>query len=123
MSFRDELASRRARKAQMAEQETRERNAQVAKIRSRAAEVAHHLTHQGADVGLVVENQNGRVTLSHPKLKEQITIDSDIARYTLIKNVVRVSGPKTVPNTQQSVETLDEIDSYVLDWLEGIGAS
>jgi hypothetical protein len=119
MSFKEELADRRARKAKMAKQETRHREAQLAKIESRASEVAQHLTQQGANVGLVVQNQNGRVTLSH---LEQITIDADPVRYTLLRNQPHVSGRKMLENTQHSVETVGEIDIYVLDWLEKIGA-
>jgi hypothetical protein len=122
MSFKEELADRRARKAKMAKQETRHREAQLAKIESRASEVAQHLTQQGANVGLVVQNQNGRVTLSHSQSKEQITIDADPVRYTLLRNQPHVSGRKMLENTQHSVETVGEIDIYVLDWLERIGA-
>jgi hypothetical protein len=122
VSFKEELANRRARKAKMAKQETRHREEQVAKIESRACELAQHLTQQGANVGLVVQNQNGRVTLSHSQSKEQITIDADPVRYSLLRNQPHVGGRRTLENTQQSVEKVDEIDTYVLDWLERIGA-
>jgi hypothetical protein len=122
MSFKEELANRRARKAKMAKQETRHREEQLAKIEGRASELAQHLTQQGANVGLVVQNQNGRVTLSHSQSKEQITIDADPVRYSLLRNQPHVGGRRTLENTHQSVEKVDEIDTYVLDWLERIGA-
>ena len=122
MSFKEELANRRARKAKMAKQETRHREEQLAKIEGRASELAQHLTQQGANVGLVVQNQNGRVTLSHSQSKEQITIDADPVRYSLLRNQPHVGGRRTLENTQQSVEKVDEIDTHVLDWLERIGA-
>ena len=106
----------------MAKQETRHREEQLAKIESRASEVDRHLKQEGTNVGLVVQYQNSGVTLSHSQSKEQITIDADPVRYTLLRNQPHVSGRKMLENTQHSVETVGEIDIYVLDWLERIGA-
>jgi hypothetical protein len=124
MSFKEELEKRRAKKAHLADQEARRQNAELAKIETRAAEVAEHLTEEGADVGLVVQNEKGRVTVRHPKSKEYITIDPDTVRYTLFRVVSEITfGRPTGGAGQQSIETQGQIDDYVLNWLESIDVS
>jgi hypothetical protein len=125
MSFKQELARRKAQKEQAAEQQANQQQIAIAKIESRAAEVAQHLKvgAEGMD-GLAIHLDGARVTFSHKKSQERIIINANTARYDLFSEQPRRDGgpPQTVRDSPRRVETLDDIDLYVLEFLERIGA-
>jgi hypothetical protein len=125
MSFKEELERRKAQKVQAAQQQADQQQVAIAKIESRAAEVAQHLKRkaEGMD-GLDIHHDGARVTISHKKSRERVFIDANTARYDLFRDEPRRDGepPQTVRDSRRRVETLDDIDLYVLEFLERIGA-
>jgi hypothetical protein len=125
MSFKQELGRRKAQREQGAQQQADQQQAAVAKIESRAAAVAQHLKRkaEGMD-GLDIYQDGARVTISHKNSQERVFIDADTARYDLLRVEPRRDGgpPQTVRESPRRVETLDDIDLYVLEFLEKIGA-
>jgi hypothetical protein len=125
MSFKEELERRKAQKVQAAQQQADQQQVAIAKIESRAAEVAQHLKRkaEGMD-GLDIHHDGARVTISHKKSQERVFIDANTARYDLFRDEPRRDGepPQTVRDSRRRVETLDDIDLYVLEFLERIGA-
>jgi hypothetical protein len=125
MSFKQELERRKAQKEQAVKQQADQQQMAIAKIESRAAEVAQHLKGraEGMD-GLDIHHEGARVTISHKKSPERIFIDVNTARYDLFREEPRGDGGLllTVRESRRRVEALDEIDLYVLDFLERIGA-
>jgi hypothetical protein len=71
--------------------------------------LASHLTQQGGEVGLPLPSWS----------LEHINIQFAPAQFTLLKNVPQPSGERAiVEGWEKSVDSLREIDIYVLNWLE-----
>jgi Cu/Zn superoxide dismutase len=125
MSFKQELERRKAQKEQVAQQQANQQQVAIAKIESRAAEVAQHLKRraEGMD-GLDIHQEGARVTISHKKSQERVFIDANTGRYDLFREEPRGDGGllQAVRESRRRVEALDEIDLYILDFLERIGA-
>jgi hypothetical protein len=123
MPFKEELEKLRAQRAKEAQAATAQREAAIATIKKRAAELTEHLVREAADTGLIVDHRANRLTLSHPKSKTNIIIDPDTARYTVYQDAPHPSGTRQmVTGTQQSLENVTDIDEYVLEFLDGIDA-
>jgi hypothetical protein len=125
MSFKQELERRKARKEQAAQQQADQQQMAIAQIEKRAADVAQHLKKRAEGIDdLDIRHEGARVTISHKKSPERIFIDANTARYDVFSEEPRGEGglAQTVRDSRKRVEALDEIDLYVLDFLERIGA-
>jgi Cu/Zn superoxide dismutase len=107
MSFKQELERRKAQKEQAAQQQADQQQIAIAKIESRAAEVAQHLKRraEGMD-GLNIHQEGARVTIGHKKSQERVFIDANTARYDLFREEPRGDGgvPQTVRESRRRVK-------------------
>jgi hypothetical protein len=120
-TYREELERRRADREVTAARGAAQKKEMAAKIERRAADLLKHMKESGAkDVGATLryEREAARIILGHPNAKGQtVMIIADHNSYSV---ATMRAGPRgqpfneKVPNSHQSVQTVKEVDDYIL---------
>jgi hypothetical protein len=120
MSFKDDLDQRRKDKEDVETKNNEARQLRLEAREKRAQDLETHLEDKDVgSVGLKIAREDARITLKHDKF--QILIDTDLDKYHVSKQVKNEKGPFHLMDTvsKRQVATLGEIDSFILDTVEG----
>jgi hypothetical protein len=123
MSYKKELEERKAAQNAAAQELSAQQQQAIARMTARAQELREHIEVEAEDLGLVIKQANARLQLSHPNSSNVITIDSDVDKYIIhVQTPQKGSDFLNVASKQTIVLSVDDVDKYLLDFLEQISA-
>jgi hypothetical protein len=118
MSYKDELEKRRRARQEQSARTDAAAQARIAKRLSRAQEVLQHIEAQKVrELGVVIENRDARIILRHSATPAVLRIDVDVDKY---EAAVDSNSIKSAPS-RKTLHNLDDVDVYILDFLEKSG--
>jgi hypothetical protein len=126
MSYKDELEKRKVDRQAAAKREADFRQQTVDKIEARATELRQHIEANGAhELGVVLRQEGARILLQHSNSNDIVCVDTDVGSYRLMIIVEKGSKPFADPvrdSSSRVVQTIGEVDNYILDFLNRIDA-
>ena len=121
MSYKEEMEKRRLARQSVEGQDMAKRQAQRAKLESRAKDLLQHFSDQKIhEVGLAIEDKSSEGTvLLHAGSPEFVRIDVDAAHYLVATYIEGVPVARPIKGAKR-LRSFKDIDEYIFEFLESI---